>query len=796
MSNENQIAISQSKRVYNPATLNHFTLSNLQPTATAYSKRLDDFLTESIKEPSEVESSYVRIVDVGFAQEIHINENQSIEIWSWNISPETRKLFHKLIVRFPDGSYFTREGTPVEVSPGFTLYNKWTVYNIGKGIGFFDFSCEVWEEVFPSTMVKHDEKVDRYWATFYKPQGVSDNYYCDDMWHHPSNSMILDYALLVAGGSTSPREAVAELMNFVYYYVAVDPEYRERTSDIMILAEKRGDCNDFADLYTGIARSLNIPTRIALGNAFKTSSGGEDNVCGVYCRLVKRAWAHAWAESYYNGAFHHVDPSWNIMEYPRIYINSSSDIHSIHASAYIECADNYLDSCLWTQDAERCLNGFVDVTCSTDGGYDTMYYCPSDADNDGICDSFDPDKDNDGTPNAFDPEPCGATGLGFYDIPSLFQHNNFHVVGDTAKCTDVLGTANMSWGYGNRDIIRPEGKTDQILTQLEHDYYNLIIVGGPAVNPLAEEFDNTFGITYAYVENVSFEIFAEGKSIHLDLGAYPSQDICIVYLGWQNNRPILLIWGYGWEGTYAGSVFMSYPHVWNAYAQEHLLLLRWRDTNSNGFIEFTEIHPENIPEVPVTPPSPGTPQLAYPVFGNIPFLFGGYTFHVVGDTAKCTDVLGTANMSWAFGNTDISRPEGKTDLLLTVNEHNAGNLIIVGGPAVNPLADEFDNYFGITYTYVENVSFDIFAEGKSIHLDITSYPSQDLCIVYVGRHNNRNILLIWGYGWEGTYAGSVFMSNPTNWTFYRNNYLLFLRWRDLNADGYIQINEIFIEAVK
>lgn len=386
--------------------------------------------------------------------------------------------------------------------------------------------------------------------------------------------------------------------------------------------------------------------------------------------------------------------------------------------------------------------------------------------------------------------------MGFSDIPSMFPHRNFHVVGDQAKCTDVLGTANASWVYGHKWIERPEGKTDLLLTPQEHDTGNLIIVGGPAVNPLATEIDNHFGISYVYQPGINFTILWENQSISLDLWKYPSEDICIVYLGNQNERSTLVIWGYGWQGTYAGSLFMSIPQVWNAYHKEHLLLLRWRDTNGNGFCEFTEIHPENIPEISVTPPSPGTPQLVNPVFGNIGALFAGFTFHIVGDTAKCTDVLGTANISWAFGRTEIARPEGKTDVLLTPYEHDNGNVIIVGGPAVNPLATEFDNYFGVTYTYVPGVYFTIFCqnENKSISLDLNNYPSQDICIVYIGRQNNRNTLIIWGYGWEGTYAGSLFMSNPYNWTAYATKHVLLLRWFDVNHDGYIQTNEVVVEV--
>ncbi|MBU7025496.1 MAG: hypothetical protein HXS48_01030, partial [Theionarchaea archaeon] len=46
-------------------------------------------------------------------------------------------------------------------------------------------------------------------------------------------------------------------------------------------------------------------------------------------------------------------------------------------------------------------------------------------------------------------------------------------------------------------------------------------------------------------------------------------------------------------------------------------------------------------------------------------------------------------------------------------------------------------------------------------MDPDNYPSEDICIVYLGQYNNQNILLIWGYGWQGTYAGSLVMSNPS-----------------------------------
>jgi hypothetical protein len=149
-------------------------------------------------------------------------------------------------------------------------------------------------------------------------------------------------------------------------------------------------------------------------------------------------------------------------------------------------------------------------------------------------------------------------------------------------------------------------------------------------------------------------------------------------------------------------------------------------------------------------------------------------------------------------------PEGRTDSVLTELEHDTGNLIIVGGPAVNPIATEFGRYFRITYenypdvsfkTYENypDVSFKINAEDESIFLDLTEYPKEDICLVYLGQHKGRNVLMVWGYGWEGTYAGSVFATDPETWEKYEGAHLFMLRWNDLNRDGLVQKSEITVE---
>lgn len=185
------------------------------------------------------------------------------------------------------------------------------------------------------------------------------------------------------------------------------------------------------------------------------------------------------------------------------------------------------------------------------------------------------------------------------------------------------------------------------------------------------------------------------------------------------------------------------------------------------------------------------------VFDDLDYLFYDNAFFAAGDQAYCTDVLGSAKTSFGLAKGGVyENPEGRTERILTDTEHNTGNLIMVGGPAVSPVTDEFDNIFGITYNHVPGVSFEIHCEGESIYLNLGQYPHQDICIVYLGEHNSRNIMLVWGYGWEGTYAGSVLMGDPNAWQSFSSCHMLMVRWIDSNRDGLVQMNELYVECAK
>ncbi|MBU7017164.1 MAG: hypothetical protein HXS44_06610 [Theionarchaea archaeon] len=183
-----------------------------------------------------------------------------------------------------------------------------------------------------------------------------------------------------------------------------------------------------------------------------------------------------------------------------------------------------------------------------------------------------------------------------------------------------------------------------------------------------------------------------------------------------------------------------------------------------------------------------------PGLWTVSSLFDTSTYFVVGDAAYTTDVLGATKLSYALASGgSLENPEGRTDSLLTRRERDQGNLIIVGGPAVNPTATEFGGYFGISYRHKPQESFSITCERKNIYLDLALYPYEDICIVYIGQFDTRNVMLVWGYEWQGTYAGSMFMADPVTWEQYKDAYLLLLRWKDYNRDGLVQMAEITVE---
>ncbi len=115
-----------------------------------------------------------------------------------------------------------------------------------------------------------------------------------------SDSRIRRLAHEAVGPATQPADQVAALTRFVHDYVEY-VETGESSHVLALLNDPRGDCSEFADLLTTLARSLGIPSRTIFGLA--------------YADLRPPAFRfHAWNEVFVDGAWRSLDPTWNQLQ--------------------------------------------------------------------------------------------------------------------------------------------------------------------------------------------------------------------------------------------------------------------------------------------------------------------------------------------------------------------------------------------------------------------------------------------------------------------------------------------------
>lgn len=112
-----------------------------------------------------------------------------------------------------------------------------------------------------------------------------------------SHPQVARLARQAVGDSENPEERLAHLVDFVHEYIAYRQQGPQRTV-LETITERSGDCTEFANLLTALARSAGLPARTVMGLAY--SDGAEASLA-----------FHAWNEVSVNGAWRAVDPTWN-----------------------------------------------------------------------------------------------------------------------------------------------------------------------------------------------------------------------------------------------------------------------------------------------------------------------------------------------------------------------------------------------------------------------------------------------------------------------------------------------------
>ena len=95
----------------------------------------------------------------------------------------------------------------------------------------------------------------------------------------------------------NPATIGRELTQFVHDYISYD-HHSTMQSVLDVITNRRGDCNEYAELFTTLARALNVPARTVIGLAYTDENSPAFGV-------------HAWNELLLDGQWHGFDPTWN-----------------------------------------------------------------------------------------------------------------------------------------------------------------------------------------------------------------------------------------------------------------------------------------------------------------------------------------------------------------------------------------------------------------------------------------------------------------------------------------------------
>lgn len=130
--------------------------------------------------------------------------------------------------------------------------------------------------------------------------------------HHPvSDHRVRQLAREAVAGVTDPLERAQALSRFVSRYLS----YRDdgiRRHVLGLLDDPVGDCSEFADLLTTLARSLDIPSRTVFGLAYADTREPAFRF-------------HAWNELLVDGVWQVMDPTWDQLRVDATHIPMPAD---------------------------------------------------------------------------------------------------------------------------------------------------------------------------------------------------------------------------------------------------------------------------------------------------------------------------------------------------------------------------------------------------------------------------------------------------------------------------------------
>ena len=128
------------------------------------------------------------------------------------------------------------------------------------------------------------------------------------------------------------------------------------------------------------------------------------------------------------------------------------------------------------------------------------------------------------------------------------------------------------------------------------DGAGIVTFGGPMVNPVVKYYEtvpSTQAPMIRFANNVTHYMFTNNGSLVVG-SVLPIEAInnntdmfLIEIFRDQDNRTVMLLYGYGWKGTYAAGKYFDRVIAENlSFCQRSWMIVKWSDTNNDGFVNM------------------------------------------------------------------------------------------------------------------------------------------------------------------------------------------------------------------
>jgi hypothetical protein len=357
----------------------------------------------------------------------------------------------------------------------------------------------------------------------------------------------------------------------------------------------------------------------------------------------------------------------------------------------------------------------------------------------------------------------------FNKIEDIFSEDSVLVFSEELNRDDCIHIVDIFWAWGRAGLNRPDYSLNY--PDCRKKAGNLIC--------LVSEKDTMF-------DHLMSDLGIEEK--YEEQGLEKSNVNSLAMLTRFENADYLIICENEQRGLGVATLYLSNPANWQFHDKESILFFLWGDYNGDNEIQVNEIDvkPRKNQFFVYTPYKEKETQ-------NQLFLeFKKDAAIILGANLNKFDLLSAGNIVWSLSyfTKDLEKPR----ILCDYEEIYAKNMIIVGGPDANNAAEIVCGALNLNAAFdSEHRTFEIQIGNKSIEISKEKLNVDDICIIALERIDEGNIILVAGLEGNGTYIGSVFLSQEKNWnSFDGENSVLILGWNDTNDNERVEPEEISV----